>query len=68
MYSGFWELTMKCEHKTNRLKTFIKVLMSFELCKEEFYLPFLNVCDFSYDEKSWVLDSVQTVAYIFWES
>ena len=68
MYSGFCELTMKYEHKTNRLKTFIKVLMSFELCKEEFYLPFLNVCDFSYDEKSWVLDSVQTVAYIFWES
>lgn len=32
---------MKCEHKTNRLKTFIKILMSFELCKEEFYLPSL---------------------------
>ena len=55
MYSGFWELTMKCEHKTNGLKIFFKVVMSFELCKADFYLPFLNICDFSCDEKSWVL-------------
>ena len=43
---------MKCEHKTNGLKIFFKVVMSFELCKADFYLPFLNICDFSCDEKS----------------
>ena len=43
---------MKREQKTNRLKIFFKVVMSFELCKADFYLPFLTVCDFSSDEKS----------------